>query len=410
MTDYHAAALLTLLEVLGIGAMWLVTLLRTPSAIRSAWQRPLWLAVACGATSMTLQLAWVGGRAAQLCGTEHGVSLARDFIGLFAATAIVVFVARTTGLLRLSRAAYGSAVLTVVALVLLDIGFGPHGRHIVPGDPARAPVPGAAYWLVMLGYHLAANIACATACWGFSRRVGHRPLRIGLRLFGAGVSMAGLLMILSIVHLYTRSAALVPVFSAVVFAESLFMAAGTAVPLAQGARRAVRNGRKIHRLYPLWHALTEDLPDIRLERDRGRLVDVVSSAGDSELHLYRRNIEIRDALLTLGKRVPAQTLDRAYAHVEEHAAAPEDRDAAAVACSARLAKNAEGSRRNADGTPLELATIGGADLAGDIHFLIRVSEFYESALARKFVQDHSEDTRNDGGERATSLHGGDARP
>lgn len=406
MTDYHAAALLTFLETLGISAMWLATLLRAPSAIRSPWQRPLWLAVACGAASMTLQLEWVAGRAVALCGSQHWVSLVRDFVGLFAAAAIVVFVARTTGLRRLSQVTYATALLTVLALVLLDIGFGSHGRHHVPGDPAQSSVPGTAYWLVMLGYHVAANAACATACWGFSRRVEHRPLRTGLRLFGAGVTTAGLLMVLSLVHLYTRNTALVPVFSVVVLVESLFMAAGTTVGLGQSIRRAVRDLWTAQRLHPLWRELTDGLPNIRLRQDRGRVLDALLAVGDAELHLYRRNIEIRDALLILGRRVPDQTLDRAYAHLKEHAVVPDARDAAAVACTARLAKKKkEANEGNEDGISLRLAEIGGVDIAEDIRFLIRVAEFYDSAPARTFAQDHEENTEDHGGERATPLHG-----
>jgi hypothetical protein len=166
----------------------------------------------------------------------------------------------------------------------------------------------AAYLAVSMGYLAVALVDIVRQ----ARRYGAAasgPLATGLHLIGWG-SIAGLgyvaVKVAAIVAL--RSDVSVPVEAEAAVGRGMAAVAGVLVvtgstwpavcPKLEAAARWVRAYRDLGRLYPLWADLLRAHPELALDpalsawRDRMRLRDV-------EFRLYRRVIEIRDALLVM---------------------------------------------------------------------------------------------------------------
>ncbi|MEU5208871.1 MAB_1171c family putative transporter [Streptomyces sp. NPDC020742] len=385
MTDHGPNGFFEQAEWLGIALMWIVTLLRAPVAVRTPQQRPLWLAVGLASVAMTLQLPEVAPLAkAALGGSSHTVCLFKEIVGLLAATAVFQFISAIVGLRRTRLAILGTAALTLTALVALCVLSPPHVLHMVPSTPTQEETPDAVYWVVLLSYHLAANIACVAACWMCGRQVNNAVTRAGLLLLGTGFLLSALLMALSLAHVFTRNAAIPHLFPAVSGAEAAFMAAGAAFPLLRGPLRTVRNMAVMYRLHPLWRTLVHVSPEVTLTGPRSRAVDLLSAVRHSDLRLYRRAIEIRDALLALEDFSPAGSLDRAREHVRAARIADAAAEAAVTACWAGTALTNKRSGAATPGRPPGLPQSGGGDMAEELGFLLQLSRFFRSPLATSF--------------------------
>lgn len=387
MTEHDGPAVLGQLDFIGVLVIWVVTVLRAPAVVRQPQQRPLWLAVGLAGIAMTLQIKWISDGVVQIIDSPHRTTLIKEFVGLFAATAVVDFIVKIVDLRRITFIAYPSAFLIAGVLLCLDVTSPAHGTHVIPNDPSRAATPCTAYWLILLSYHLTVCISCAVVCWRFARRAERGPLRSGLRLFGVGISLAGLLMTLSLVDLFTRLAWIPELYPSVSGMEAIFMAAGTGVPLAQSAARAMFNFKATYLLYPMWYDLVQETPSVTLAPARGRIADLFSSAyDDSHLHIYRRNIEVRDALLLLSSFLSKEDVAQARAHAESNAVPLDLLYAATSACCIRLAIY-KSSRQETQGQPwLDLSKIGGGSVHSDICFLLDVVKFYRSPLAEEFME------------------------
>ncbi|MFD0266115.1 MAB_1171c family putative transporter [Streptomyces sp. NPDC127106] len=390
MTDRHEGAIVAF-EVFGVGAMVLVTLLRAPAALRSSEQRALWLAVALASVAMSLQIAQTRSVGERLPAGPHGVLLLTELIGMFAATAVSGFVLRLAGRARLAVASYAAAVCLALLLLGLDAAAAAHTEHGVPDDPGQGVTPGRAYWILLLGYHVTASLSCGVLCWIHVTRTPNLPLRFGLLTFGTGVLLAALLAVLSLLHILTRWSWAAGLFPWVSGAEALLMAGGTGVPLVLNARRRARDLRTLHRLYRLWHDLTHRVPQVMLAPVRGRAGDLLASVRHPQLHLYRRTIEIQDALLTLGGSAPPTLLDEARRHVDERRVPPAESAAAITACWLKAVPT-PGPRASArPGLPADPYTVVGGEQWSDERFLLQLAGFYGSAMAADFARGRAAD-------------------
>ncbi|MEU3714310.1 MAB_1171c family putative transporter [Streptomyces catenulae] len=387
MTDHWPNGLFEQAEWFGIALMWIVTLLRAPVAVRTPQQRPLWLAVGLASVAMTLQVPEVALLAkAALGGSSHAVCLFKEIVGLLAATAVFQFISAIVGLRRTRPVILGTAALTLAGLVALCVFSPPHVRHVVPSPPSQAETPDTMYWIVLLSYHLAANTACVVVCWRSGRRVTHAVTRAGLLLLGTGLFLSALLMALSLAHVFTRNAAIPHLFPAVSGAEATFMAAGAASPLLRRPLRTLRNMAVMYRLHPLWRTLVHVTPEVTLDGPRSRAVDLLSAVRHSDLRLYRRAIEIRDALLALENFSPAGSLDRAREHVRAARITDASAEAAVTACWAGAAMANKRSGAMTPGRPSRLPESGGDDMAEEVDFLLHLSRFFRSPLVTSFLK------------------------
>lgn len=384
MTERSAASLLDLYEGLGVLFLWFVIVIRAVPAVRQRNQRTMWLAVLCGAFAMSLRIAPVYGLATRMTGLSLGEArdIIADVVGLFAAAAIFAFVLNVVGRGKYSSLAYGAAVVVAVVLILIDRYYDARtstglSQHTAAGD---------IYWLILLVYHLIANFWCAYICWGAAPRARTTPLKSALLIFAVGTGMAGLLMVLSLVHFFTHIHAIVYFFPVVQGTEAFLYGLGTAVPLITALARAGRESLWLSRIYPLWQDLTNVVEEITLTTPATYLAYLALSRVNQSRGLYRRVIEIQDGILTLYRWVDPKERSAAANFAQTRGLRDDHLDAATTACCLGVA-----IQRKAEGrTPLpgdEVETRWETDLFAEAAHLHLVSRFYRSALPRDFIRD-----------------------
>jgi hypothetical protein len=171
--------------------------------------------------------------------------------------------------------------------------------------------------------------------------------------------------------------------SVLLFTSLLFIVVGSSLPAARRLPRWWRDYRDLLHLHPLWRRLTDSVPYVRLDRPTSRAADALRLCGVNA-RLYRRTIEIRDAVLALNDYAPSDLRDRAYAHVAEAGLNDREADTAVDAC---WLAGAELSRRrnkpSSSRTPPP--TSGGRDLPEEIRALKQLSAAYASDVTRSFT-------------------------
>lgn len=381
MTERSAAAFPDIVEAIGVIFLWLVILIRAVPALRQPTQRTMWVAVLCGASAMSLRITPVYERATRLTGIDLGANrdIAADVIGLFAAAAIFAFVLNVVGKQQYSRFAYCAAALVAVALLVINRYYDARTSTGL----SQHSTAGTTYWLILLSYHIIANFWCAYICWRCSARTASPSLKAALRIWAAGTSMAGLLMVLSLIHFFSRVTAIVYFFPLVQGAVAFLYGLGAAVPVVKPFMRAYRETVWLSRLYPLWKVLANNVEGVTLHKPRSYLSYLALSRVGESRDLYRRVIEIQDAILALYQYVPPAQRQAAARFVENHGVDDEDRDAAATACciAAALYNKSEGR------TPLddrEEQTRWETSLFAEAAHLSKITRFWRSTLSRDF--------------------------
>ncbi|MFG2847022.1 MAB_1171c family putative transporter [Kitasatospora sp. NPDC048296] len=324
------------LQNASVAALWFTVLLRAPSAVRSRWQRNLWLAIATAAAAMTLNLPPVLNFLHQLTGSTEPADVSRNLIGVISAAAVLDFVTFTTGYPRLRVQLHGTTVLVVIVLLGLDATAPTHTGHTIP--PMGGPFPSTAYWLLLISVQLAANVACVVVCWRYGQRSDNRPLRICLQLFSGGTACAGLFWLGYLVYLPTRAAWIVAPLPLLMGLHGVLRSAALATPAFLGLRRKARDVANVWQLWPLWRVLIAAVPHVALSDPRARIREVVRPRGSWKLLAYRKVIEIRDAILVLSGGTPPELLQAAEEHVASTGAPPSQVDAAVMACVLRVSR------------------------------------------------------------------------
>ncbi|MFC5146931.1 MAB_1171c family putative transporter [Streptomyces aureoversilis] len=296
--------MLTWIENAGIAALWSAAVVRAPQAVRHREQRPLWFAVVMIALAMSMHLEPVTAVLARIVPGAHWVDLTTHLFSIVDAAAVLWFIHGAAGRHRRTHLLFGTAVAVMAALVLLDVLGPAHARNRIAPSRSTASVPDA-YWWVFFAFHLAADTFCGFVCWSYGRHGTPRLLRYGLRLFGTGILLASVLWSLKLVYLYTRSPVFAPLFSPVTGVEAAFMALGVALPVFAQIRTHLQYRRSYRGLERLWQDLTTHTPDVVL-RPANR---IGAAAVPLQLRLYRRVIEIRDAMIVLRNYIPPATLE-----------------------------------------------------------------------------------------------------
>ncbi|WP_158882774.1 MAB_1171c family putative transporter [Amycolatopsis anabasis] len=362
------------LQTVAIVCMWTVTLIRAPAAIRVPAQRGLWVAVAMAASAMTIRSKVLVTALFDLFGQNHLVPLAGNLFGVVASAAIVDFAMTAVGFRRRAGLLYGTVAAVLVTMTILDITAPEHLHHQIPASGYPAPSP--AYWLVAGVTNISANLVCMTVCLLYSRRGESRSLRIALSLFGIGAALFGAFWISYTIHLFARFALVPALIPLVIGCGGLLYAAATSIPLVFAALSRLRDLRSFWRLWPIWSELTEAVPHVTLTRAISRRRALLLSSTALRLSLYRIVIEIRDAILILRDYVePHQVLDvrRAVGSCPEHA------EPAVTAHWLRLARQAKLDGAPARSHPLNVTSLGGANLPTEIAFLLEVAKVYRDA-------------------------------
>ncbi|MFG2227693.1 MAB_1171c family putative transporter [Streptomyces sp. NPDC048644] len=372
--------MLTGLEDAGIIALWAVALVRAPQGIRSREQRPLWFAIVMIALAMSTHLDPVTAVLARMVPSAHWIDLTTHLFSIVDGAAVLWFILQAARRRRRTALVSGAAVAVMVVLVFLDVAAAPHARNQIAPSPDVPSVPDA-YWWIFFAFHLTADTTCGLVCWRHSRRGSVPPsLRYGLRLFGTGILLASLLWVLKLAYLGTRSPVFAPLFSPLTGAEALFIAAGVALPFLIQMRALLRYHTSHRGLAPLWRDLVAAAPDVVLSpgnRLRAATVPI-------QLRLYRRVIEIRDAMIVLRSYVTQATADQVRRHVTDHAIPEHLADAHITACWLTAALHSRDTGQIPEAQTLNLAGDGAHDLTEEISYLLRIAAAYRSPVVHNY--------------------------
>lgn len=371
--------MLAWLEPVGIAALWAVVFVRAPQGIPRREQRPLWLALVMIALAMSLHLEPVTEALGRVLGGEHRVDLATHLLSIVDAAAVLWFVCGAAGRHRHTRLVFGSALAVMAVLVALDAAAPVHARNRIDPSPAAAGVPDA-YWWLFFAFHLLADTTCGFVCWAYGLPGTPRPLRYGLRLFGTGILLASLLWVCKLLYLATRSDALAPLFPLITGCEALCMAAGAVLPEVARVRECLCHLRTHRQLEPLWRDVTAVAPDVVL--GPGSLRRAV--ALPVHLRMYRRVIEIRDALIVLRGYVTPAARDLAERLVTDHGVRGASAEATVAACCIAAALQAKRDGQLPE--PREAGFTGpeARGLAQEVEQLLLIASAYRSPAVQAY--------------------------
>lgn len=176
------------------------------------------------------------------------------------------------------------------------------------------------------------------------------------------------------------------------FASLLFILYGSTLPAFRRLRQWWRDYRNLLQVHPLWFSLTEAVASVRLDPPRGKTAELLAPR-NAHLRLYRRTIEIRDAILALSEHAPEHLREQARAHVSASGLIGAQAEVATEACWLRAARAARLRQEPISGDRRVPAS-GGRDLPSEIQALKQLAAAYDSELARAFTAglDRNSDT------------------
>lgn len=253
-----------------------------------------------------------------------------------------------------------------------------------------------AYVLVWTTYFGWAMLTASRLSWQWSRRPGPALLRRGLGLICLGTSIGILYTVHRASMLFFARFDVHPVPAAadaalnglLALVPLLLICAGSTMPTYPKVRTAVLQHRDLTKLYRLWDHLSEAAPQIRYGRKRHRVHDALD-VRDARGRLYRRTIEIRDAILILNGSAPMSVRLRAADHVEDAGLVGPAATTAADARWLRASREAHTAGLARAGSP-EAPAQAGSDLDTEARLLLDLSDAYFSDLAVTFARQHVE--------------------
>ncbi|MGW0708948.1 MAB_1171c family putative transporter [Streptomyces sp. NPDC002643] len=384
-----------MIDTLPAVLLWLVTGWRTPAAWRDSSKRLLWTAFLALAVAMTLRLSFVAVPVDAALGVNNLSSLGKHLGAIVAAHAVLTFVhnmaEETAPGLKSSRL---HLLVPVTATAIITVLFlaAPQPHEVVDLLTEYATDWRiAAYTVVWTGYLAAALFSASRLCWRWGRQPGTGLLGRGLRLTGMGTTIGIAYAVHRVASVILGFLGQRPVpastseaISGLLLLSALvFIVSGSTLPAAGRLHRWCREYRDLLQLYPLWLSLTEAVPEVRLDPPRRKASEILHLR---EVHdrLYRRTIEVRDAILALSDHAPSSLRDEARAHVAASGLIGAQADIAAEACWITGAKQARQASEPSSGAPLPPAS-GGRDLPSEIDALKQLARAYDSDLIRNFA-------------------------
>ncbi|MGW5446081.1 DUF6545 domain-containing protein [Streptomyces asiaticus] len=311
----------------------MAVLLRSPSGLRSAPQRGVWLAVATAAVAMTLDLPSVIDVAARHSGA-HLVAGARNIFGVLSAGAVLYFVVQATANVHRFKTVLVLAVGSVLAVLL-----------------------------------------------SYSTTSESRSLTMSLRLFGLGTALVGVYWLGYLVRVTTGGRWPLPWLPLLMDLHGVLRAMAILVPTYAMLRRGVSDIATAWRLWPMWNDLVTAVPHVALVKPRHRVWDVLYPQVPYHVLAYRRIIETRDAILALiDHGSPSHAYPSPGSPPGYEAAA--DLEATALADVVKSARTAKLQGAPPQQHTVCFSSVGSTDLAGERAFLLRLAKAYRSNSPR----------------------------
>ncbi|WP_129840362.1 MAB_1171c family putative transporter [Streptomyces sp. RFCAC02] len=321
--------------------MWAALIVRARPALARPRQRALWLAILTAASATTLFQPEVIDWAVDITGDARTITLARNIVGILAAGLTLLFVVDCARPRRARMLIASVTTAAVLVLIGMDLA---HGGYAGPSIPSHGgPVePSAAYWLVVCGVHLVADLVIAVLCHRYAVRSGDRDLAWSLKLFAIGSVLAVAYWVGYLVHLFVRIPDALPWLALLINLHGVSRALTLLVPLATGATERVRQARGIWLLWPLWRDLVTAVPAVALvPPQRTRMRQFLRFRTSFALQEHRQIIEVYDAALDLQAHLAPGAYDRALERAGELGVPAADTAAAALAGALAQARRAK---------------------------------------------------------------------
>jgi hypothetical protein len=384
--------------------LWAVALWRAPAAMRDKRKRPLWSAFVALAVAMTIKPVDVASALDEALGVHNIATLCKHLAGILAAQSVLTFVHdmadERNPELPSSRQHIAIPAMAAVGLTVLFLSA-PQPQEAEDILTEYATDWRIAIYGVIWSVFLATALLSATRlCRQWGRHPDAGLLGRGLRLTGIGTSIGMVYAAHRVLALALRFFGvniLSPeadsrISNALLFGSLLFIIAGSTLPVGRRLRAWYPTHRDLVLLRPLWFDLTSVTPTVRYEAPRGRIPEALDVRRSRD-RLYRRGIEIRDAVLALGSHAPTSLRDEAHAYVARRGLVGAQAAVTAEACwvlTARLSHAA--SDHSAPGGVVPPAS-GGPDLYTEIQALKQLSAAYRSDLVRGFALSNRQDFR-----------------
>jgi hypothetical protein len=296
--------------------MWAALIIRARPALRGHSQRGLWLAILTAATATTLFQPEVIDLAVEITGSAHAVTVSRNLIGIAAAGLTLLFIIDSAHPRRVRRIITTALACTVTAVLGHDLVRSDYPGPAIPEDGGPA-TPSTAYWLLVCGSHLVADLVIIVICWRYSRYTLDRDLAWSLRLFAFGSVLAAAYWAAYLAHLYIRTPEVLPYLTVIINLHGVSRALTLLVPTATRAVRLARDARTVWVLWPMWRDLSAAVPTIALlQPQTTRLRQLLRPRSPLALQAHRQTIETYDAILHLQTHLDPHTYQQALAHAQ----------------------------------------------------------------------------------------------
>lgn len=363
------------LKVASISCLWLATLVRLPHTVRHREQRALWAAVAMIAVVLTLYMKDVS-YALRDVAPAYVVYLGTHLTTIALGTVVLYLVLVTTDRRRFERLLYTTAIVTVVLLAAL---------YLAAGNlrPTKALDLSLGYWLVLAGFGSITVIACMVLCCYCGQKTDHWILKLGLFTLGTGFALLAVPWLLTIGELITRDKTWDGSIDHIDGAAAACIAIGAIVPVLNATGDAYRTLCVYRKLGQLWRDMTNTAPNVVFPH-RSRVRRLLTIPG--QLALYRRVIEIRDAIIILRNYTRPEVVQAAERHVAQADVAEDHRNAAITACWLATAQDRRRHGYPAQAQTLAAVSTGGDILAQETDFLVQVANAYKSPLTTDFMR------------------------
>ncbi|WP_424217438.1 MAB_1171c family putative transporter (plasmid) [Streptomyces sp. BI20] len=372
-------------------ALWAVAFWRLPAAVRIPRQRPLWTAFAAVAVGCTIARPKVKSLIIEPTGIVNFATLLQHGIGIIGSAAVLFFVvtmARPEALRWARPLLYGSAAGAIGLLALL-FALTPRPAEVDNFFAAQQGVAaGTAYCFVFLGYLCAAMAVSSQLFWVYGQRAAGRPLRIGLRLLGAGTAVGALYTLWRIAHMTAHLAgwrfpvgdeAAQTIADVIEYAAIALIILGNSVPAGGVLIRSLFYARALREITPLWDPLVTTAPDVVLAERVGR---------SPRSRLHRRVIEIADVILILRAYASEGLVARARAAARQSGRPTEE---VALLADAMWLRTAWESARTGATAPDSSAlfstdpTRQHATFDAEVAYVRRLAKLFADPVVRRFA-------------------------
>lgn len=361
------------LQIAGLAAMWVVVILLLPQALNDGTRRVLWTVVVLVAVDLTLHRPQVQAPLYDMINGHIvfvGVHLVSVGEGIGVLYLLVMLVQRP----RLRQPVVVAGALVSAAMIAIYVAAQPPPATV--DAPPDVPLP---YWHILSVFHTVTHALAVALCWQATRNGATKAMQISLMALSGGLLLSCLPWALNLGWLLSKDAAWLTPIGSINAITGLLFASSATPPLASSVHSAVRHRRAARLLEPLWRDLTTAVPDVVF-------APVPSGVGAHGLRrrLYRRVVEVRDAMLVLGEYVTPKELTAAQEHID--AAVPEvhRREAAVTACwlAAATAAKARGDTPRVQQN--DITSAQGGDLDAEVTLLLEIARWYRSPTADRY--------------------------